>query len=303
MASWATDHHRTGGACAEIVVLSRYFNLFPLRLGLPSPAGAKILTVGNQDKILGADPVVVKPCRDAVDGNGCMSTFGVIGMRWCGPGSRTDPLRIRDSALDTSNPTLECHGANTPPDFSSPQTTYASVVTNTTTYADTAAGIASIGSEELTGTAVVSGFRVNTDSVTVTSTSFQTQVVSRVSSTSVLSQQTGSIDASTVVGHPDKESDYCVQECVSAFKGCISGSDTEEVGSMYAMDCHAAAACYCTEPPYQTMSAPQAGSGPANPQDPATDPAMLSSRIDMTKVNELCTNVRIELSLSKSNAD
>ena len=287
---WNTDLHRLGGSCAEIVALSGYFMIFPNREGLPSPRGAKIVTVGNQGGIVGGQPVVVKPCLGTEDGGGCRDMLAEIGMRWCGPRDVLDRLKIRDSGSDIAKTNFECHGANEPPDFSNSQATYASVVTNTSTYADEATKVASVDEEEIELTATPSGYAVKTDGVTVTATS--SGAISTGSSTSSTPQETGAIDASTVIGDPDKESDYCVQECVAAFKSCISGSDTDQIGSVSAMDCHAAAACYCTTPPYKTPeSSTEPGSAPANPQDPATDPELLASKIDMTKVDELCTNV------------
>ena len=218
-----------------------------------------------------------------------MDVLSRIGLRWCGPGGL--PIKRRDgSSTDVSTIKFECHGANEPPDFSSPQTTYASAVTNTTTYADTATETAVIDEDELPATVTPSGFAVNTDGMTVTGTTLGTQATS--TGTSTAPQETGPIDASTVTGDADKESKLCVQECVAAFKGCVSTGDTNQIGSMYAMDCHAAAACYCTTPPYQTATTDDSAA-PVNPEDPVTDPAVQSSKIDMGKVDGLCSDVSV----------
>lgn len=265
------------------------------RKGLPSPTGAKILTVGNQasnnEGVVGGEAVLVKPCIGTVnEGGGCRDFLEKIGVRWCGPGSTTDSLEIRDGDSGNSETKFECHGANEPPDFSNPQATYASVVSNTSIYADTATAVVSIVDDEISFTITPSGFAVNTDGVTVSATSLGTEPT--ISSTSATPQESGAVDASTIIGDPDKESKYCVQECVAAFKSCISGSNTDQIGSVSAMDCHVAAACYCTTPPYESPeSSTGSGSAPVNPQDPASDPELLSSRIDMAKVDGLCTKV------------
>ena len=295
--NWVSDYRNTaihgkGGACAEIVTLSTYFSEYPMEEGLPSPRGAKIVTVGNEDQIVEGDPVVVNPCLNTRSGGGCRDTLRMIGMRWCGPASLTDPLTKRDSGSKGSETKFECHGANEAPDFSNTQVAYASVATNSSTYADTATQTASVDEHEISLTVTPSGFAVNTAGVTITGTSLKPAPTS--SSAAATPKETGAVDASTIVGDPDKESDYCVQECVAAFKSCISGSDTDRIGSVSAMDCHAAAACYCTTPPYETPeSSAQPGSAPANPQDPASDPELLASKIDMSKVDELCTNVSL----------
>ena len=139
--NWVTDH-RKGGSCSEIVALSSFFYLHPGREGLPSPTGAKIVTVGIPPSNVGGEPSVQKPCIGSANEGNCREFLEEINIRWCGPADITYRMGKRDSAKFLPEAGFECHAANQPASDGK----LVGSVTVQSTYKDTATGTVSIAS-------------------------------------------------------------------------------------------------------------------------------------------------------------
>lgn len=144
------------------------------------PVNAKLVTVGVKRSLgIGFQPTVQTPCQETDQGGGCLNFLAAIGMRWCGPGSLTDPMMKRDSGADISNTVFECHGANPAPNLSGNQA-IPTVITNTTVYEETVTATATVLSEDpafASLTVVVTGIAFDDDSATATDTTLLTQVI------------------------------------------------------------------------------------------------------------------------------
>lgn len=288
---WATDTHRVGGSCSEVVCLSVYFQWFPYRSGLPPPLGAKIVTVGESHSGAGLGITVQKPCENTANGGGCMSFLVNMGMRWCGPGSTTDPMYRRDEITSTSPSQFDCHGANAPPQFTDKQS-LPEIATNTTGWIETVTAIPSIVTNDAAGASLstpLSASPFGTDEVVTSSMHFDAATFSTQVSSGGVSTATTPVNAANIVGDEGKEASNCVPECVAGFNGCSSEPTRS---SVQVMSCQTLAKCYLIQPPYQSALAnPGVNS---NPEDPnaQTGPAA-KPKIDMGKARNACNDVSV----------